>query len=76
MGLSIPGDVSVAGYDGIYMSQVMRPALTTLQQDTDALGRRSAAMVIDAIENRRTYLPRQELIPGRLLPGGTVKRLV
>jgi LacI family transcriptional regulator len=74
-GLSIPGDVSVAGYDGIYMSQVMRPALTTLQQDTDALGRRSAAMVIDAIENRRTYLPRQELIPGRLLPGGTVKRL-
>ena len=28
-----------------------------------------------AIENRRTYLPSQELIPGRLLPGGTVKKL-
>ena len=74
-GLSIPEDMSVAGYDGIYLSQVMRPALTTLQQDTDTLGRRSAEMVIDAIENRRTYLPSQELIPGRLLPGGTVKKL-
>ncbi|MCR4934849.1 MAG: substrate-binding domain-containing protein [Oscillospiraceae bacterium] len=74
-GLSIPGDVSVAGYDGIYMSQVMRPALTTLQQDTDALGRRSAEMVIDAIENRSGSLPRRALIPGRLLPGATVKRL-
>lgn len=74
-GLSIPEDVSAAGYDGIYMSQVMRPALTTLQQDTDALGRRSAEMVIDAIENRRTYLPSQELIPGKLLPGETVKKL-
>ena len=75
-GLSIPEDISVAGYDGIYLSQVMRPALTTLEQDTDALGRRSAQMVIDAIENPKTYLPGQELIPGRLLPGSSVKKLV
>ena len=74
-GLSIPEDISVAGYDGIYLSQVMRPALTTLQQDTDALGRRSAEMVIGAIENPKTYLPRQELIPGKLLRGASVKDL-
>lgn len=74
-GLSIPEDISVAGYDGIYLSQVIRPALTTLEQDTHTLGRRSAQMVIDAIENRRTYLPRQEMIPGRLLPGASVKKI-
>lgn len=74
-GLSIPEDISAAGYDGILMGQVMLPALTTVQQDTDALGRRSAEMVIDAIENHSGSLPRRALIPGRLLPGATVKRL-
>ncbi len=74
-GLSVPEDISVAGYDGIVLSQVIRPALTTLEQDTGALGRRSVQMLIDAIENPKTCLPRQELIPGRLLPGGSVKKL-
>ena len=65
----------MAGYDGIVLSHVIRPALTTLEQDTGALGRRSVQMLIDAIENPKTCLPRQELIPGRLLPGGSVKKL-
>ena len=75
MGLSIPGDISVAGYDGIHLSRVVRPALTTLAQDTDTLGRRSAEMLIEAIENPRTYLPHQELIPGTLLEGGSVAQI-
>ena len=33
LGLSIPGDVSVAGYDGVYLSQVLRPRLTTYKQN-------------------------------------------
>ena len=75
MGLSIPDDVSIAGYDGAVLSQAVRPTLTTLQQDTETLGREAARQVIEAIENPKTYLPRQELIPGKLLQGGTVKRL-
>ena len=75
MGLSIPDDISIAGYDGAYLSQALRPTLTTLHQDTDTLGREAARQVIQAIENPKTYLPRQELIPGQLMTGGTVKRL-
>ncbi len=75
MGLSIPEDVSIAGYDGAYLSQALRPTLTTVHQDTDRLGREAARQVIEAIENPKTYLPRQELIPGQLMTGGTVKRL-
>ena len=74
-GLSIPGDISAAGYDGILLSEVLDPALTTLRQDTEVLGQRAAAILIEAIESPKTYLPRQELIPGHLQPGGSVKKL-
>ena len=74
-GLSVPGDISVAGYDGILLSQVLRPTLTTLRQDTDAIGRRAARMLLEEIEKPKTFIPRQELIPGCLLPGGSVKKL-
>ena len=74
-GLSIPEDISVAGYDGALLSEALRPPLTTVRQDTDTLGRRAAAILIEAIENKKTYLPQQELIPGQLIPGGTVKKL-
>lgn len=38
-GLLIPRDISVAGYDGNLISQVMSPQLTTYRQDTEAMAR-------------------------------------
>ena len=40
MGLSIPDDVSVTGYDGITLSEVLRPKLTTYYQDAEAIGKK------------------------------------
>ena len=74
-GFSIPDDICVAGYDGALLSEVLRPPLTTVRQDTDTLGKRAAVMLVEAVENPKTYLPQQELIPGTLIPGGTVRRL-
>ncbi len=74
-GLSIPDDISVAGYDGALLSEALRPKLTTVRQDTDALGKRAAILLVEAVENPKTHLPRQELIPGLMIPGGTVRKL-
>ncbi|MBQ4506320.1 MAG: LacI family DNA-binding transcriptional regulator [Firmicutes bacterium] len=74
-GLSVPDDISVAGYDGILLSQVLRPALTTLQQDTDAIGRSAARMLIGAIEKPKTYVPESIQISGKVLGGGSVKHI-
>ena len=74
-GLSIPEDISVAGYDGALLSDALRPKLTTVRQDSDTIGKRAADILIEAIEHKKTYLPLQELIPGEMLPGGTVKKL-
>lgn len=73
-GLSIPEDISVTGYDGIYLSQVLRPRLTTWRQDTEALGREAAAKLIEAIVAPKTFIPQQVIVPGRLVEGGSVRK--
>ena len=72
-GIAIPGDMSVAGYDGILLSQVLRPRLTTYQQDTEAMGREAARELVEIIERPKEWIPRQITIPGRLLEGDTVR---
>jgi len=74
-GLSIPGDISVAGYDGIPLSQLLRPIFTTLRQDSQQLGAQAARLLIEAIEQPKTYLPQLVMIPGSVQEGGTVRRI-
>ena len=75
MGLRLPGDVSAAGYDGIQLSSVMNPPLTTYRQDTQALGKTAAAKLIELIEKPRTALVDRILIPGRLVEGASVQAI-
>ena len=72
-GLCIPEDISVVGYDGILLSQALRPRLTTFRQDAETIGRESATQLVDAIENPKTFVPTQVIVPGTLLLGDTVK---
>lgn len=75
MGLRIPDDISIVGYDGIYLSQVMSPKLTTLHQNTKELGRQAAERLIEHIEHPKTTIPRQIMVEGNLLEGNSVKKL-
>ena len=75
MGLSIPDDISAAGYDGINLSQLMTPPLTTLKQDAEAMGRIAAEELARAVDEGKSYIPQTILIPGQLLPGATVKKI-
>ncbi len=74
-GLSIPEDISVVGYDGILLSQVLRPKLTTYKQNADELGRLAAEKLIEQIENPKSYIPQQYIVHGEMLKGGTVKMI-
>ena len=75
LGLRIPEDVSAVGYDGIMLSQVLRPALTTWYQDAEEIGRASAKKLIEEIEAPDTSVPEQILVHGQLLVGRSVKNL-
>lgn len=74
-GISIPDGMSVVGYDGIPLSQVLRPRLTTYQQGAESMGKEAAKMLIDEIEHPDTWLPQQITVEGELLEGSTVKRI-
>ena len=75
-GLRIPKDISVIGYDGILMSQLMSPKITTLHQDTETLGKEAAKKLIALIEHPKTALLDRILVPGELMPGESVSQLV
>ncbi|WP_410771719.1 LacI family DNA-binding transcriptional regulator [Fontibacillus sp. BL9] len=49
-GLSVPDDVSIIGFDDIEMVKFLTPSLTTIRQDTYALGNKAADMLIYTIE--------------------------
>lgn len=73
MGLSVPEDVSAAGYDGISVGKVV--SLTTVQQDTDAIGIAAANELARAVEEGRGCLPRTQVIPCSLITGATVRKI-
>ena len=74
-GLKIPEDISAVGYDGIRLSGVVSPALTTWRQNTEELGREAAARLIELIEHPKTALIDRYVVSGRLLEGSSVADL-
>ena len=71
--LSIPADMSVVGYDGIPLSQVLRPRLTTYRQSAETIGKEAAKLLVDEIEHPDTWIPQQVTVEGELLKGDTVR---
>ena len=71
--IRVPEDISLVGYDGIRMGQMISPRLTTYRQDTARIAKEVFNQMIDAIENPETHIPRLITIPGMLIEGETVR---
>ena len=50
LGLQIPRDIAVTGFDNVEFSEFTDPPLTTVQQPTDEMGRMAAEILFDRIE--------------------------
>ena len=74
-GLSVPGDVSIAGYDGIDIARHITPRMTTVIQDTERIGREAASKLIDLINNPKGTIIEQIVVDGVLEKGQTVARI-
>ena len=72
MGLRIPDDISIAGYDGIPLAKHLTPQLTTVQQDTEQIGVVAARELISLIERPKTTNIEQITIQGHLVEGKSV----
>lgn len=50
MGISVPEQVAICGFDGIPIAQMIEPELTTIEQPIYELGKQAAQMLIERIE--------------------------
>jgi LacI family transcriptional regulator len=53
LGLAVPGDLSLVGFDNIPESAMSDPPLTTVQQPIREMGRHAVAILIELIEGRQ-----------------------
>ncbi|WP_344809017.1 LacI family DNA-binding transcriptional regulator [Microlunatus ginsengisoli] len=53
LGIDVPGDIAVTGFDGILASRVFRPALTTVRQPMERLGSLAIDLLIERLDHPR-----------------------
>ena len=66
-GLSVPGDISVIGFDDSDVFHYHRPALTTLQQDFESIGFEAARLLVKLMRwavsgCKKIYLPAKLIV--------------
>lgn len=66
LGLDVPGDLSVAGFDNTHISEIMWPALTTIAQPFEQIGTEAVRLVsgaeADSNESITKVLPHKLLV--------------
>jgi DNA-binding LacI/PurR family transcriptional regulator len=63
MGMDVPGDVSLIGYDDMKISAFIYPHLTTVNQNTGQIGRRAIEILLHELPNNPNVLVKDEIVP-------------
>ena len=73
MGLSVPGDISIVGFDDIPESAHYAPPLTTVRQDFAEIGRRAVGLVLGELRGE-SELSHDPVQPQLIVRESTAKR--
>ncbi len=79
LGLKVPEDLSVIGFDDSPAAQHSHPALTTVRQDIAAKGRLASGALTAAIERAKSGAParaRHRVLPTELVVRESTARVV
>lgn len=71
MGLSVPDDISVIGFDGLPFADYYSPRITTIRQQVERLADDGLQILLNSLE--RNEPSRHELIPFEFIEGESVK---
>ncbi len=72
-GVSVPGDLSIVGFDDIDMAAYTMPPLTTIRQPRFELGQRAMHMMLNLLDGQE---PENQIIPVELVVRQTTARLL
>lgn len=67
-GLSVPGDISVVGFDGVPEGAISKPPLTTMTQPIEKMGRLAVQMILAGGPPRREILEVELTVRGSTAP--------
>lgn len=73
-GLSVPGDISVVGFDDIFVANISSPGLTTVRQNIKEKGRVAVELALDAVDNPSSP-KRDVVIPLEIVERDSVRSL-
>jgi DNA-binding LacI/PurR family transcriptional regulator len=73
-GIKVPEEISVAGFDGVEIGEMIYPRLTTIKQNTSRLGKEASLKCIQMIESKSKDNTRIT-IGVELIEGGTCKSI-
>jgi DNA-binding LacI/PurR family transcriptional regulator len=62
-GLSVPGDIAVAGFDDLSYARMFSPALTTVHQPCEELGRTAFELLYSILDGRPAGAPETTYVP-------------
>ena len=74
LGLVVPGDLSVVGFDNVPESALCEPPLTTVEQSIQQMGYEAVRMLIGLIDNPSSP-PEQVVLPTRLVERSSCRPL-
>ncbi len=67
-GKRVPGDIAIVGYDDIHTARYVKPALTTVRQPLQEMGKAAVELLLHSIENNGQRLePRNLVFPMQLI---------
>jgi LacI family transcriptional regulator len=66
LGVRIPEDLAVIGFDDVTIARYLNPPLTTVTVDTFGLGRKAAALLLDTVTAADEQLPERAVLPAVL----------
>ena len=67
LGLSVPGELTVTGFDDLDYTTMMHPHLTTVAQPCHEMGRQSVDLLLDGLLDREEPSEQQIFLPYRLM---------
>jgi LacI family transcriptional regulator len=63
LGLSVPADLSIAGFDDIQLASYITPSLTTVVQPKTEMARTAVRLLLERMAERSLPARRQVLLP-------------
>ncbi len=69
LGISVPGQMKIVGFDDVMLAQLTTPQLTTIHQPIKEMAQTAVRLLVDAASGR--MVPKQTVLPVQLIERGT-----